>query len=95
MCGFSNSLNLANINEDNINQIEQFVREEGLNHSTKLLQKKSNHQCDVFQDENQLVDYFGEIYASDPSNFRFVIGDKKLIRLVRDHLIRMQNEKGA
>lgn len=52
-------------------------------------------QSDVQLQENQLIDYFGEIYASDPSNFRFVIGDKKLIRLVRDHLIKNQNEKGA
>lgn len=90
MCGFSNSLNLVNITDDDINQIENFVREEGLDHATKILQK--NHQCNVLPNENQLVDYFGEIYASDPTNFRFVIGDKKLIRLVRDQLIKNQNE---
>lgn len=66
------------------------MREEGLDHAAKML------QCDVSQcDANQLVDYFGEIYASNPSNFRFVIGDKKMIRLIRDHLIKMQNEKGT
>lgn len=95
LCGFSNSLNLVNLTEDDINQIKKFVREEGLDHATKMLQKELGCQGDVLLQENQLIDYFGEIYASDPSNFRFVIGDKKLIRLVRDHLIKNQHEKGA
>lgn len=86
---------MANITEDDINQIENVVREEGLDHATKMLQKKLDVQCDVLLNENHLVDYFGESYASDPSNFRFVIGDKKLIRLVRDHLVKKQNENGA
>lgn len=84
-----------NLTEDDINQIEEFVREEGLQHATKALQKKLDCQCEILLEESQLIDYFGEIYASDPSNFRFVIGDKKLIRLVRDHLIKNENEKGA
>lgn len=86
---------MVNLNEDDIKSIEEFVREEGLNHATKMLQQKVQCNSDVLLQENQLVDYFGEIYASDPSNFRFVIGDKKLIRLVRDHLIENQNEHGA
>lgn len=86
---------MVNLDEEDINAIEKFIREEGLDHVTKLLQKKSQCQDDVLLDESQLIDYFGEIYASDPSNFRFVIGDKKLITLVRDHLVKNQNEKGA
>lgn len=80
--------------EDDINQIEAYVREEGLNHATKMLQKKLQCQNDVLLQEEHLIGYFGEIYASDPSNFHFVIGDKKMIRLIRDHLIKNQNEVG-
>lgn len=63
------------------------MREEGLN----FVEKQKKLKCS----DEQLVDYFGETYASDPSSFRFEIGDRKLIRIVRDHLIKQQNEKGA
>lgn len=94
-CNFSNRLNFESITEDDINQVEQFVREKGLDFAQKKLQTKIESHDEILFYGEQLVDYFGEAYASNPSNFRFEIGDRKLIRIVRDHLIKQQNEKGA
>lgn len=69
------------------------MRDEALNFDEKQFQQKLKCRDELFGE--QLVDFFGESYASDPSNFRFEIGDKKLIRIVRDHIIKEQNEKGA
>lgn len=87
----SNRLNFASLTEGDIDQVEQSVREEGI----KLVEKKLQFQDEENLYEKQLVDYFGETYASDPSNFRFEIGDKKLIRIVRDHIVEQQSVKGA
>lgn len=71
------------------------MRQEGLDFVQKKLQRKIQSGDEILFHEEQLVDYFGETYASDPSTFRFEIGDRKLIRIVRDHLIKQQTEKGA
>lgn len=89
-CNFSNRLNFESLTEDEIDQIEQIVREKGID----FVEKKINGRDQVFTEE-QLIDFFGETYASDPSYFRFEIGDKKLIRILRDHLIKQKNEKGV
>lgn len=94
-CNFSNRLNFESLTEDEIDQVEQFVREKGLDFAQKKLQKKIECHEEILLHDEQLIDYFGETYASNPSNFRFEIGDRKLIRIFRDHLIEQQNEKGA
>lgn len=94
-CNFSNRLTFESLTEDEIDQVEKFVREEGLNFAQKKLQKKMECSEEILLDEEQLINYFGETYASDPSNFRFEIGDRKLIRIIRDHLVKQLNENGA
>lgn len=84
-----------NLNDGDINQIEQCVREEGLKYAESKLKNNNQIEADSLLYENQLVVYFGETYAPTPSNFRFEIGDKKLIKIVRDHIIKQQNEKGV
>lgn len=80
----SNRITFESLTEDEIDQVEQNVREAGLN----LADNSLLH-------EDQLIDYFGKSYASNPSNFHFEIGDRKLIRIVRDHLITQKHEKGT
>lgn len=65
------------------------MRLDGLNFVQKL------QQANAEVDEKELINRFGTTHASDPQNFRFEFGDKKLIRLIRDHLIKQKNEKGA
>lgn len=45
--------------------------------------------------EDQLINYFGETYASDPANFRFEIGDRKLIKILSNHVKNQAEEHGA
>lgn len=78
------------LTDEDITQIEKSVREE----TTVFVEKKMkiNFKSDEYlHHENQLVDYFGDSYASNPYNFRFEIGDIKIIKLIRDH-IKNQNE---
>lgn len=84
-----------NLTEEDINQVEQFMRNEGLNYLEKKLRAKIDETADFLLYNDQCIDYFGETYANDPSNFRFEIGDKKLIRFLRDHIIKNQDSKGS
>lgn len=70
--------------------MEQSVRENTLD----FIKKEQN--CDEsLLSEEILVDYFGDLYSSNPANFCFEIGDKKTIKLVRDHINKQIQEKGA
>lgn len=84
-----------NLTEEDINQVEQYVRDEGLERLEKQLKKKIDQTADFLLYEDQCTDTFGESHAMDPANFRFEIGDKKLIRFLRDHLIKNKDEKGV
>lgn len=75
-------------------QVEKSVRDEGLLYVERHLKKEFDDTVDLLMDEDHLVNYFGETYASDPSNFRFEIGDKKLIKYLRDHIQDSAKQKG-
>lgn len=65
------------------------VQSEGLDFVQKM------QQANIQLDEKELINRFGTTHASDPQHFRFEFGDRKLIRLIREHLIKQKNEKGA
>lgn len=92
-CGFNNILSLQSITDEEINEVERIVREETLDFVAKKMQYKLDCSADILLHEDQLVEYFGETYASSPTNFRFEIGDRKLIKILRDHA-KCQFEKG-
>lgn len=92
--GFNNRLSFVNITDEDILAVEKCVRDEGLLYIEKKMRMKIDNTADILMYEDQLIEYFGETYASDPASFRFEIGDKKLIILLRDHIIQKQSEKG-
>lgn len=92
-CHFNNILNMLNLTNEDIGQIEKCVREDTLAYLENKM--KINFDCDEVLHEDLLVDYFGDLYASDPTKFRFEIGDIKLINLVRDHIKSQYEKNGA
>lgn len=82
------------LTDEDITEVENFVREKTLAFVEKKLKTELNCN-EVLLKEEHLVDYFGDLYASDPVNFRFEIGDKKTIKYVRDHIKSQVNKKGS
>lgn len=74
------------INDEDILEVEQFVRERLL---TILKSKKT-----FDGNEQNMEKYFGTNYATRPDEFKFEIGDKKLIKIIQSLVNReMQNGK--
>lgn len=49
---------------------------------------------DVLIDDDELVDYFGELYAKRPKQFRFESGHKMMIKLLVKHVENMLDQNG-
>lgn len=49
---------------------------------------------DVLMDDEQLIEYFGKLYAKQPENFRFQPGDKMLIRELVGHVSSVVDANG-
>lgn len=61
LCHLDNSMLLKDVTDDDIVEIESFIREKLLT----ILRSKQN------TDENSMIDYFGETYAANPEHFKF------------------------
>lgn len=49
---------------------------------------------DVLMDDEQLIDYFGKLYAKQPENFRFQPGDKMLIKELVSYVSELVDANG-
>lgn len=77
ICGYSNPLSFKKIEDEDIDYIEKFVRENALNITCKEL----NIDSDAAALDNQLMmDVFGKACKHDPSNFCFRRGEKSFIK---------------
>lgn len=56
--------------------------------------EQSVNADEALLDDEQLKQYFGELFASNPSKFRFLPGDRKFIQLVKDLIQRDIQKKG-
>lgn len=88
--GFDNAFVFKNITDENITQIEKYIREESLNVraanlSDSLGRCDPQHECDVLLDEHEMIDIFGKKYANTPSKFKFQPGEIMLIRELVKH----------
>lgn len=81
------------LTDDDIADVEKFVRENTLSFAERQLKIKLGRD-EILSNEKHLVNYFGDLYAYDPTNFRFEIGDKKTIKCVRDHIKKQVEKKG-
>lgn len=81
LCGFANAITFKDVTKENIDAVENFVRE-------KMPQILEQHSLP----SNEMVHFFGNLYASMPTQFEFLGGDRILI----NHLIeRVKNLVGS
>lgn len=69
------------LSNDDLEEVEIFVKQRLL----KCLKSKKK----IILNEDTMIQYFGEAYAHDPEQFKFRIGDKKLIRIIIAHVKQM------
>lgn len=85
LCGFANVISLQDLDDDDVSEMENFVREKLLSYVNGLDSPKINKK-----------DYFGPLYASDTTEFAFLPGDKKLMRNLTAYVKRtIESEKGV
>lgn len=88
-CGFNNVTSFETIDDDDIGAVENFVREDLEDFI------KSNENFKTNGKENQhMVEHFGEFYAQCPKKFRFLPGDLKFIKKIKEHIHDVVNKKG-
>lgn len=66
------------LTEKDIEDVETAVRQR------LLLNLKSKKHFD--ESESNMIKYFGDIYASSPDQFKFQLGDKKIIRIMHSYV---------
>lgn len=81
-CNFGNVLSLQKFENDDIIEIERMAK----------------NQFKPWLDENldtiNLVDYFGPIYHTNPEQFTFTCGDKKMIQQISEYVKSTVQRKG-
>lgn len=80
LTGYGNAISFKHISQKEITGIENFVRKNALQLSTKFANNK---------------DIFGDIHHANPSQFQFRPGDVKLIEELVNHVKMKTDEKGT
>lgn len=89
MNGYSTALSFKNFEAHHVVEVETFIKSELMD----LLTEKCRVHNLTFE-ENDKVFFFG-IYASDYKKFRFVGGDKSIIKEIVDYIKKKVNENGT
>lgn len=89
MNGYSTALSFKNFEVQHIEEVESFVKNELMD----LFTEKCRIRNLTFE-ENDKVFFFG-IYASDHNKFRFVGGDKSIIKEMVEHVKKKIDENGT
>lgn len=77
-CHLDNAMLFKDLTDSDILEVENFVREKLLT----ILKSKANFNAA----ESNMKHFFGENFQSRPNQFKFQIGDMKLIRLMISHV---------
>lgn len=64
---------------EDIAEIEEIMREKWAG-----IMEKKRYEGKVTN--IQMIDYFGQVYASSPREFQFMLGDKILIKVLAEHV---------
>lgn len=83
-CGYANAVLFEKLDDNDINAVEEFVRNDLLD--ILLDDEQPVDGSEVLLDDEQMKNYFGELYASSPSKFRFMPGDRKFIKLIQNQI---------
>lgn len=99
LSNFSNPFTFKHINDDDIVNVERFIRTKTIrmleqNMDESVLGQHENSGADVLIEEVTLKEYFGDVYYNDSHNFEFLPGDLKLIKLLVDHVQKSVDKNG-
>lgn len=95
MTGYAHPIAFKAITDEHILKTEQFVAEKTL----QILQQNLHDSiieknCDVLIDDDELHDYFDDLYAQNPATFKFGPGDVLLIKELVDHVKTIADRNG-
>lgn len=82
--------------------VEAFIRDDVMTFLLKSTAEKMNESDksgfvepdDILVDDQQLFDHFGKLYAQQPANFRFLPGDRMLIKELVSHVAGIVDANG-
>lgn len=100
LCGYANALTFKNITNDDIDSVENFIKNDALNYLSSITALNESERSgfvkedEVLVDNQQLIDYFGKLYASQPQNFRFQSGDRILIKALVERVKDIVDKNG-
>lgn len=86
-CNFGNALTLKEIDDSDITIIENDIR-------TKMVQWLENNKMLENDDFLNLNDIFGPIFSSNPKDFQFLPGDKKMIKQLAEYIKKTIDNNG-
>lgn len=97
--GFANAFIFKKITDDHITEIETYIREDALNvHSAKLSESlgefDAENEFEVLLGDDEMIDIFGEKYASMPAKFKLQPGEIMLIRELVKHVKKLVDNGG-
>lgn len=77
------------MDDTDIDNVEKYLKNCALNDLLNRLDDTVNEQCEFSLSYEQMTDIYGPRHASEPSEFRFELGDKKMIRQLVSHVKEM------
>lgn len=81
MCGYGSHIILGTCTDEDISDVEKYMRDDW----AEIMKRRSNEP-----DHNaQMLNYFGELFRERPSQFKFMLGHKKLINALVSHINRV------
>lgn len=95
MTGFANPLSIKTITDVEVKAIEEFIKKNAFEYLAKEFCNISiDNICEVDIEDQQLVNYFGPLYAHNTASFQFRLGDIVTIREIVDHVKKRVDEGG-
>lgn len=95
MSGFANPLSMKTITDVEIKAIEEFIKKNAFEYLAKEFCNISiDNICEVDIEDEQLVNYFGPLYAHNTASFQFRLGDIITIREIVGHVKKTVDEGG-
>lgn len=79
------------IDDNDISYVENYIKTKLYDDAVKKISNKYDIDCEAVLDEAQLTDLFGSTFASQPAEFQFHLGDKKLIKLLAERVKNDEN----
>lgn len=87
--GFANAMSFKDVDEADVNFVEEYIKFDALKNATAQLEQSVEGDFESVSfclQHDQLVEIFGNVHASNPSEFKFERGDKVRIRNIVEYV---------